>query len=325
MANEILVPGYYYNDGKKVVLVEEVTSVPSGNAGGDLSGTFPDPEVSDLTIFDQEQGSILFYNGTNWVHLAPSIDGYVLNTHSTGSNPTWELAAPSGSAGGDLSGTYPNPTVSDLTIASEQQGSLLYNNGSAWTQLSPGSDGYYLTINSNTPAWSKPLDVIQNVEFSNHLDRILDSEPYSAEEYGKIARVNSDNTLWQLVSTTPLWEMIGSTVVSRSDGYVSNSGGTQVLSFSLEDNFTYDLKITVRASDGSNGVEYIDGYSVLSHAYSGAANIDLQYQLFANSAADWITVIDTNSNNIRATITNNTANTRYVVAYIEVLVINNLP
>ena len=63
---------------------------PTGPVGGDLSGTLPNPAVVDLTITGQAQGSILYFNGTNWVQLSPNTNGYVLTTHGSGTNPTWD-------------------------------------------------------------------------------------------------------------------------------------------------------------------------------------------------------------------------------------------
>jgi hypothetical protein len=48
--------------------------------------------VTDLRMAAQAQGDILYFNGSNWVVLPPSIDGYVLTTHSSGENPTWEIS-----------------------------------------------------------------------------------------------------------------------------------------------------------------------------------------------------------------------------------------
>lgn len=60
---------------------------------GDVGGTYPGPlTVTDFTITGEVQGSVLYFDGVNWVQLSPGISGYVLTTQGGGADPLWSAA-----------------------------------------------------------------------------------------------------------------------------------------------------------------------------------------------------------------------------------------
>src|SRR5687767_10085110 len=82
---------------------------PNGAAGGDLAGSFPNPVVNriqNVAISNTApaNGQVLKFNGTQWV---PATD----DVGSGGGG-----GAPTGPAGGDLGGTYPNPNINNGAV-----------------------------------------------------------------------------------------------------------------------------------------------------------------------------------------------------------------
>lgn len=95
---------------------------PSGSAGGALSGTYPNPTIANNAITTDKitDGTI---TGSDIANTSIGI-GKINATGTAGStnylrgDGSWSIPAAAGSASGDLSGSYPGPTIANNAVTS---------------------------------------------------------------------------------------------------------------------------------------------------------------------------------------------------------------
>lgn len=186
-----------------------------GDAGGDLDGTYPNPDVVSV------QG--------NAVETGVPTDEDVLQWSTL--NSQWEhvsAAALAGAAGGDLSGTYPNPTVDALQ-------------GSAVDATAP-SNGDALIWSTGNAAWEPTAATPTSGAASGDLAGTFPSPTVDGIQGTAIAAAVASPTSGDFLKYDGVdWDL------QPDSGYIKTApSGTQTIVRNLEN------RLHLEASDSSN-------------------------------------------------------------------------
>lgn len=332
LANTAVTPAAYTVNGQALFTVDSkgritlasnatITAVPSGSAGGDLSGTYPNPSVVKINgvalgTTTATSGNMLLGSGTQWVSqpmsgdatinasgaltlantavtpAAYTVNGQALFTVDSKGRITLAAnatitAVPSGSAGGDLGGTYPNPSVLKINgvalgSTTATAGNLLIGSGTQWVSNPMSGDA---TINASGAL------TLSNTAVTPAAYTVNGQALFTVDAKGRVTAASSvtiSGTVTNVNQTT------SSATLAANSRYATNNGASLVTYTIPAGAAVGDTFIIVGGSSG--GWTVAQPASVQIHLGSSATTSGVVGSLSSSNQYDCLTITCVASN-----------------------------